>query len=148
MYKRILIATDGSELAGKAVDHGIALAQAVGASVVFVTVTQMWSAMEIAHDFEKGEYDAIKAYEGAAARSAELILQACDEKAATRGVEAYLRHVADARPADGILQTAELEDCDLIVMATHGHRGIKKVMVGSQTAEVVAASRRPVLVLR
>ncbi|NNF24862.1 MAG: universal stress protein [Rhodobacteraceae bacterium] len=148
MYERILIATDGSELAGRAVDHGIGLAKAVGASVLFVTVTELWSALEIAGEYEDGELDAVRAYEKVAAKSAEKTLSDCARRAASEGVAAKTRHVADRRPAEGIMTTADREDCDLIVMATHGRRGVQKMLIGSQTAEVLALSKRPVLVLR
>ncbi len=148
MYEKILIATDGSELAGRAVEHGLQLAKSVGAAVVFVTVTEIWSALEIAGDFERGNLDAVRAYEDATARSAEAILESATTRAAAMGVVSETRHVRDRKPAEGILDTAELEECDLIVMASHGHRGLKKMLIGSQTAEVITLSKRPVLVLR
>ena len=148
MYGKILIATDGSELAGKAVEHGLRLAKSVGASVVFVTVTEVWSALEIAEDLEERSLDAVQAYETAAARSAAAILEDATARAETAGVAFETRHVKDRKPAEGIMDTAELEECDLIVMASHGHRGLKKMLIGSQTAEVITLSKRPVLVLR
>lgn len=148
MYAKILIATDGSELAGKAVEHGLRLAKSVGAAVVFVTVTEVWSALEIAEDLEEGNLDAVQVYETAAARSAAAILEDATARAETAGVVFETRHVKDRKPAEGIMDTAELEECDLIVMASHGHRGLKKMLIGSQTAEVITLSKRPVLVLR
>lgn len=147
MYQRILIATDGSELATKAVQHGTKLASTLGASVVFVTVTRIWSALKMATDMESGELEAIKAYEAAAARSAEAILKACAEHATSQGVSSTLRHVSDYKPAEGILKIAKEDQCDLIVMATHGRRGLEKMMIGSETAKVLAMSATPVLVL-
>lgn len=148
VYKKILVATDGSELAGHAIDHGIALAKAVGAKVVFVTVTEQWSALEIAGEYESGDLGAIESYEAAAAKSAERILENCTKRAEAAGIVSETRHVADRRPAEGIMETSEKEDCDLIVIATHGRRGVRKMLIGSQTAEVIALSKRPVLVLR
>ena len=148
MYKKILIATDGSELADQAVSHGIGLAATVGASAIFVTVTEMWPALEIAHEFERGDLDAIEVYEDAAASSARAILDRAKAQARESNVDAEIRHVKDRKAAEGIMQTAELEDCDLIVMASHGLRGLRKMLIGSQTAEVIAVSKKPVLVLR
>ncbi|NND40925.1 MAG: universal stress protein, partial [Silicimonas sp.] len=54
----------------------------------------------------------------------------------------------DRHPAEGIIEKAELEDCDLIVMASHGRRGVQKMLLGSETAEVISFSEKPVLVLR
>jgi len=148
MYKRILIATDGSDLAGHAVEHGLHLANSVGANVVFLTVTELWPPLEMAGEAAFGELDAIKAYEDAAARSAEEVLKGAAAQAASIGVVSENRHVKYRKPAEGILDTAELEDCDLIVMASHGRRGLQKMLIGSQTSEVIALSKRPVLVLR
>ncbi len=148
MYKSILIATDGSDLADVAVEHGLRLAEAVGAAVVFVTVTELWSALHMSHEAAQGKLDAVKAYEDAEASSATTILENAAAKAAAIGVTSETRHVRDRAPAEGILDTAELEDCDLIVMASHGRRGLGRMLLGSQTAEVLAHAKKPVLVLR
>lgn len=148
MYNKILIATDGSELAGRAVDHGLLLAKAVGADVIFVTVTELWSALEIAREFERGDRNAINTYEAAAEAAARKILDEASERADAEGVKSVIRHVRDRKPAAGIMEVAESEGCDLIVMASHGRRGIEKMLIGSQTSEVLTFSKCPVLVLR
>lgn len=148
MYKSILISTDGSDLAGKAVEHGLDLAKSVGAGVVFVTVTELWSPLDMAAEAQSGTLDAIEAYERAMQRSAEAILKDVEAKASSKGVEAQCRHVQDRKPSEGILETADAEDCDLIVMASHGRRGLERMVLGSETAEVIALSKRPVLVVR
>lgn len=148
MYKKILVATDGSELAGKAVGHGIGLAKAVGAELVFVTVTEMWKPLEMAGEFANERRDAVKVYEEAAARSAEAILREAQARAVAQGMQAATRHVRDRRPAEGIVETADREDSDLIVMASHGRRGLSKMLLGSATAEVLVSTTRAILVLR
>ena len=149
MYSKILIATDGSPLAGKAVFHGIALAKAVGSRVAIVSVTEMWSALEISRKAGLGEgKEAIAVFERIAAEHASRHLAAAGESAGKAGVEFETHHIADQRPSDGILQVAREAGCDLIVMATHGRRGIDRVLLGSQTNEVVTRSQIPVLVLR
>ena len=75
MYKHILIATDGSELADRAVVHGLALAKEVKAPVTLVTVTQAWSALELAHEFRMGNPDPVHQFERMAAASAKVILR-------------------------------------------------------------------------
>ena len=75
-------------------------------------------------------------------------LAAAQAAAGKAGVKADHLHVADARAADAILETAEARGCDLIVMASHGRRGVERMLLGSQTAEVVSHSRLPVLVVR
>jgi nucleotide-binding universal stress UspA family protein len=148
MYKKILIPTDGSDLAGKAVHHGVALAKQVGASVVIVTVSEIWSSLEMAADAEIGQANPIELYEAAAAESANEILEAAKSIAAAEGIIAETVHVRDQAPAEGINQTAETHGCDLIVMASHGRRGLGRMLLGSQTAEVLAFAKVPVLVLR
>ena len=148
MYNRILIATDGSDLAGQAVEHGLRLAESVGATVVIVTVTELWFPHGMAEDVNAGRLDAIQVYEDVAARSAKTILEDATTRAVSMGVVSETRHVKDRKPAEGIMDTAELEECDLIIMASHGRRGLQRMLLGSQTAEVIALSKLPVLVLR
>ena len=148
MYKKILIATDGSDLAHKAVEHGVNLAKAVGAKVCIVTVTESWSSFVIASGVEFGKTKTVKKFEALAEKGAEKILEGAKDYAETVGVKYKVRHIADRLPAEGILEAAEVEACDLIVMASHGRRGAAAKMLGSQTAEVLANSQKPVLVLR
>jgi nucleotide-binding universal stress UspA family protein len=81
MYKRILIATDGSDLAQRAVTHGLALAKHVGAEVLFLTATEMWSAIEMTENAQHGKPHPIEDYEGKSAKWANKILAACKEQA-------------------------------------------------------------------
>lgn len=148
MYKSILIATDGSEMAGKAVTHGIALAKAHNAKAAVVTVTDIWSAFAMAHDFDQGKKDPIGRYETLAAEGAQRILDKAGAAAKEQGVDCQLIHVADKHPADGILQAAKDTGADLIVMASHGYRGVNRLLLGSQANEVVTHSKVPVLILR
>jgi nucleotide-binding universal stress UspA family protein len=148
MYKRILVATDGSELAKMAVEHGTKLAKSVGAKVIIATVTETWSAFQVASGIEGGEVDAVQKFEAAAKEAAQSILDAAKSQADALGVDAETKHVLDRPAAEGIIELSELEDCDLIVMASHGRRGLGRMILGSQTAEVLAMSKKPVLVLR
>ena len=148
MYRNILIATDGSELALKAVDHGAQLAKKVGASAIILTVTESWSGLDMAGDFEHGVMNPVEMYESTAAKSAEKILAVAAEKAKSHGIDCKTLHIRDSPPAEGILATATEKECDLIVMASHGRRGLNRMLMGSQTAEVIAYSKIPVLVLR
>lgn len=148
MYKKILIATDGSDQAESAVEHGLHLAKSLGAKVVFVTVTEPWSPLDVAAEAEQGNFDAIQVYEEAMALSAKAILKRAEQLAASISVGAEALHVKDRQPAEGILEIAELENCELIIMASHGRRGIQKMLLGSQASEVISLSTRPVLVVR
>jgi nucleotide-binding universal stress UspA family protein len=143
MYQHILIATDGSELAGKAVAHGLDLAKAVNAKVTFVTVSEpMWSAVpgEMAIAFPHEEYDK------STSATADRILSSVGNAAKEKGVSFDMKHTKEQFPADGILAAANESGCDLIVMSSHGRHGLAKLILGSQAAKVVNSSKVPVLV--
>lgn len=148
MYKKILIATDGSELATKAVRAGLELAKALNADVTLVTVTERWPVVETAAQAEMGVKDPVGHYEALAQRGAQSTLAAAAEVAGEVGVDCEQVHVRDRYPASGILETAEKEEADLIVMASHGRRGLNKVLLGSVANEVVSGSKIPVLIVR
>ena len=148
MYKHILIATDGSELAGRAVAHGIALAKEVKAPVTLVTVTALWSALDMAHKAREGQRNPLQQFEKIAAASAKSILDAAGQKAKAAGVTCKLVHVPDQHPAEGIIATAKKNGCDLIVMASHGRRAAGRLLLGSQAVEVLSHSKVPALIVR
>ena len=145
MLKHVLIATDGSELARKAVIQGLDIAKALGAKVTIVTVTEPWVAVapgEVAMAFP------IKEYDESVAANAEHILSMAAEEAKARGVDYTPQHVKDQFPAEGIIETAERRGCDLIVMASHGRRGMAALLLGSETQRVLIHSKVPVLIVR
>ena len=148
MYNRILIATDGTALANKAVSYGIALAKLAKAPISVVTVTDLWSAFEMAHDYDRGKKDPIGSYEALAAAAAKRVLDKAREEAQSQGVDCTAIHVADKHPAEGIIATAKEVGADLIVMASHGRRSINRLLLGSQANEVVTHSEVPVLIVR
>jgi nucleotide-binding universal stress UspA family protein len=127
MYTHILISTDGSELAQKGVDHGLALADEFGSKVTIITVTDR--------------------LEDTNTRYAEAILSAAKAAAEKMELTVVTLHIPNAAPAAAIVDAAKAQGCDLIVMASHGYRGIKRVLLGSQTAEVIATAHIPVLVV-
>jgi nucleotide-binding universal stress UspA family protein len=149
LYNHILITTDGSDLAQRGVDQGLSLAKALGSKVTVVIATERfpiqgattssgWVGSPV--DYER--------YDEGQKRLAGEILSAVKAEAGKLGVDANTVHVANAHPATAILEAAASYDCDLIVMASHGRRGISRMFMGSQTAEVLAHSHRPVLVVR
>ena len=148
MYRNILISTDGSDLAGKAVEHGVRLAKEMSAAVTFITVTEIWSALDMAAEVNRGTPNPMEIYEEMAAKTAQGILDAAKKVARDAGVKCETLHVRDRAPAEGIIATAEEKGCDLIVMASHGRRGLNRILLGSQTTEVLAYSKVPVLVVR
>jgi nucleotide-binding universal stress UspA family protein len=150
MYKHILISTDGSDVAQKGVDHGLSLAKAIGAKVTIVTVTErfpfyagsMTGAGWIPGPNEMADYEAGQK------KWASEVLVGVKAAADKLGVEAETLHVPDALPAEAIIETAGSRGCGLIVMSSHGRRGLGRLLLGSQTSEVLAHSPVPVLVVR
>jgi nucleotide-binding universal stress UspA family protein len=145
MYKRILVPTDGSELAGKAVAAAIDYARASGAVVVAFSVAQ--------------PYPILPAADGAlmidpgidSAELQQMAQQSVDEvaRAAKDGGVACETHTAMSfLPYEEIIRAAEEYRCDVIFIASHGRRGLSRLLAGSQTQKVLAHSRVPVLVLR
>jgi nucleotide-binding universal stress UspA family protein len=144
MYKHILIATDGSELAGKAVTTGLALAKQLKAKVTAVTASEPWTSMvtgEAAFAFP------VEEYEKAAAENATRILGEVSAAAKKQDVACETVRVNDFA-AEGIIETAKARGCDLIVMASHGRRGLARVLLGSQATRVLTLSTVPVLICR
>ncbi len=148
MYRHILIATDGSELANRAVLHGLALAKSVGAEATVLTVTAQWTASEMATRAELGEQHPVDDYERDAAAVARRILDLVREQAQILRVACETLHEPDSHPSEAILRIAEARDCDLIVVSTHARQGLARIIIGSQAAEVIAAAKVPVLVCR
>jgi Universal stress protein UspA and related nucleotide-binding proteins len=148
MYTRILIATDGSELAQKGLDHGLALAKRLDADVTIVTVTEPSlppaspTTAAWAPGFDLTELDNAKT------RSAQEILENATKQAQAAGVRASTVHVPNRYPAEGIMEAAKERGSNLIVVASHGRRGLGRLLLGSQTLEVLTHSSIPVLVIR
>jgi nucleotide-binding universal stress UspA family protein len=150
MYKHILISTDGSEVAQKGVDHGLSLAKSLGARATVVTVTErfpVFAQAGIAGAWAPAPVEMAQ-YEAAQKEIAQKVLAAVEAAADKLGVPAETVHVAEAYPAEAIVDLAKARDCSLIVMASHGRRGLRRLVLGSQTSEVLANSPVPVLVVR
>lgn len=148
MFKHILIPTDGSELSQKALTTGLALAKALEAKATAVTVTEPWDALSMAALAERNMPNPVADYEEGVAATANRILWGARETAKTMEVACTTVHVKDKQPAAGIIDTAKERGCDLIVMASHGRRGVSKLLLGSQATKVVTLSHVPVLVCR
>lgn len=145
MYKTILIATDGTELSEKAVQHGVGLAGAMNAEVTMVTVTEPWDAVIV------GEVAMVlppERYDETAEANARSILSKAKDVADQAGVTVYTMHMKDRHAADGIIEAAKERGANLIVMASHGRRGLSRLVLGSEANEVVTHSEVPVLIIR
>jgi len=145
MYKGILIATDGSALGAKAVQHGIALAKRIGASTTVLTVLPPFHMFTT--DTQMLE-DTPAQYKTRMQKHAEETLAAAAHTARAAGVACETIHVEHEHPYQAIIETAESKGCDLIVMASHGRHGISAIVLGSETVKVLTHSKIPVLVHR
>jgi nucleotide-binding universal stress UspA family protein len=145
MYKHILIPTDGSELSQKAIDYGTALAKSVNAKVTVLTVSTPFHAFAV----EPGLIiDTPERYQKRIAALATKYLNVAKEAAQAAGVSCETMHVEHDQPYLAIIETAARKSCDLIVMASHGRRGISAIVLGSETVKVLTHSTIPVLVFR
>ena len=148
MYKHILIATDGSELATKGVEHGMALAKPLGAKVTVLTVTEPLKAAAAQAAIAGGVDDPFGRYDQQIDQAMKARYKSVEQSASQYGITVDLQHEIDEFPAEAITRVAKLKGCDLIVMSSHGRRGIQKVLLGSQTSEVLVKTTVPVLVVR
>jgi len=145
MFKHILIPTDGSELSLLAVERGVQVALAFGAKVTG------FHAIPAFHTFtyHADMLEATRAeYVASAKQSALKILQALRDIAERAGVECDTQAATSDHPHEAIVHAAQACGCDLIVMASHGRRGLQGFLLGSETQKVLTHSKLPVLVLR
>jgi nucleotide-binding universal stress UspA family protein len=147
MYKRILVATDGSQLSDKAVEHGLKLADLTGAELVAVKVVPRYPQTY----FEGGvalAADEVAKIEKQWNDEAMDALNAVKAAGQLHNVKVKTTTVKSDLIAEALIATAKRHKCDLIVMASHGRRGLKRLLLGSETQQVLTHSHIPVLVLR
>ena len=147
MYKHILLPTDGSALAHGAVQAGVELAKAVGAKVTGFYAAPPATPLEFKGLLPVGFTGPAK-HARLIERAAVHYLAVVEQAAKAAGVPFRLEHVTDDYPADAIVAAARRNKCDLIFMASHGHRGFTSSLLGSQTQKVLAQSKIAVTVHR
>ena len=145
MHKHILIPTDGSALSQNAVGYGIALAKAVGAKVTGITVSTPFHIFSVDTEMLT---DTPESYKRRMKKIAAKYLAHVKDAAAEAGIGYEGVHVEHEHPYQAIIDTAKERGCDLIVMASHGRRGLSAVVLGSETVKVLTHSSIPVLVYR
>jgi len=148
MFKNILVATDGSKLSAKAVQHAIDLAETLGARLTAFYVSQVYTMQGFAESVAYEPQYSRKMYEARCKEDADKILGAVARKAASAGVKLSGVHAYSSLPWETIIATAKKQKCDLIVMASHGRRGVSALLLGSETHKVLTHSVVPVLVIR
>ena len=142
MYQHMLIPTDGSELAERAVTHGLSLAKFVGAKVTGIIVEERPAAWLLAAGVAFAEFtEQLKEYYASA-------LDSMANAAKQAGVPCDTVQVEDVRPYEAIIATATDRGCDLIVMASHGRGGLSAIVLGSVTNKVLTHTKVPVLVVQ
>lgn len=147
MYQRILVPTDGSKLSKKAVGSAVALAALCKAELIALKVVPRYPRSY----FEGGialPAEDIARIEAHWAQEGQLVVEAVAKLAAKKGVQAHAVTVRSDVVSDAVLNTVEKYGCDLVVMASHGRRGVKRLLLGSETHQVLTHAKVPVLVLK
>lgn len=147
MYSRILLATDGSHLSQKAVHAAIELAAKFGSELVAVKVVPHYIQTYFEGSFAISDED-VKNIEEQWVKGAEKVLSHVQEQAQAKGVSIKTQVIKSDDIALGLIDIAEQLKSDLIVMASHGRKGIKRLLLGSETLSVLTHANIPVLVLR
>ena len=150
MYKSILVATDGSTLSAEAVRQAVLLAKSIGAKLT------VFNAMPSYETFVNERYNVLpvlaapvkkKYKEEFAAASKKILDEACAQGAAA-GIDCARVSVTSESPYEAIIKQAMKSKCDLIMMASHGRKGLDGFLIGSETQKVLTHSKIPVLVVR
>jgi nucleotide-binding universal stress UspA family protein len=147
MFTRIMLATDGSKLSQKAVKSAIDMASKFNAELVAVKVIPRYVQTYFEGSFTVADID-VKSIEAQWAAGAQVVLDKIATSAAAKGVSVKTAVIKSDDIADGLVKAANKMKVDLIVMASHGRKGVKRLLLGSETQNVLTHSEIPVLVLR
>ncbi|KKB62616.1 universal stress protein UspA [Robbsia andropogonis] len=144
MFKHILVPTDGSELSQKAVDAAVQLAATTGGTLTGYACLPEYPVSPFTEVIVEPPMD----FHLRCERDAWRHLDKVSSLAASRGVRCNTRISTHASPYLGIIEAAEGEGCDVILMASHGRHGLARMLVGSETQRVLSHTRIPVLIYR
>jgi len=148
MFKHILLPTDGSKLAARAVVRGLSLAKSLGAKVTLLSVVPEFRMVADESFAVPMGVQFKERYEKEAKVRALKMLTAIRQKAAKSEIQCDITVVASDLPYQQIIAVAKKRKCDLVVMASHGRRGLTGLLLGSETVKVLTHSKVPVLVVR
>ena len=148
MYKNILVPIDGSKLSDKAAKEAASLARALGARLTLFHCAADFPAPVYAESAILAAQITSGQYRKEAVRVAEEVLAKAAAKLASTGLSIETMHAVNGLPYDAIVTAAAKKKCDLIVMASHGRRGLSGFLLGSETQKVLTHSKVPVLVVR
>ena len=147
MFTRIMLATDGSKLSQKAVKIAIDMASKFNAELVAVKVIPRYVQTYFEGSFTVADID-VKSIEAQWAAGAQQVLDKIATSATAKGVSVKTSVIKSDDISEGLVKAANKMKVDLIVMASHGRKGIKRLLLGSETQNVLTHSEVPVLVLR
>ena len=148
MYKHILLPTDGSKLSAKAVKQGIQFAKSIGAKVTALHVTPLYRTMMEDGFVAPAAATFRKRFEDESLKRSKAVLEGVRVEAMAAGIKCEGVSIAGDLPYDAIIKQAKKAKCDLIMMASHGRKGLSSILLGSETAKVLTHSTIPVLVVR
>ena len=144
MYKRILVPTDGSDITTKAVSTAVELARLTGGEVVGLAVKEPFPYTAISEMQPVAPQEFYDAQDRIAVKHLQIVKDAC----AAAGVPCSALVQESVVPWEAIVQQCSEKGCDLVVMASHGRRGVSALLLGSETQKVLTHSKVPVLVVR
>lgn len=148
MYKHILVPIDGSKLSDKALASAINLAKLAGAPLTALHVMSRMDPVMFADGYVAAEASWIEDYEKTARKKGKEHLRKAAQAAKKAGVRCATKMVTSGQPHQAIIAAARGRGCDLIVMGSHGRRGLSALLLGSETVKVLTHCKRPVLVVR
>jgi len=148
MYKHILLPTDGSPLSEKAVKQCIQLAKSVGAKITAINVTPEFQMIMDEGFIITNTAQIKKRFEEETGKRSKKLLAEVKASASAAGVDCDSVSVTSGVPYEAIIKQAKKAKCDLIMMASHGRKGLSSILLGSETAKVLTHSTIPVLVVR
>ncbi|HEV8096844.1 MAG TPA: universal stress protein [Burkholderiales bacterium] len=148
MYKHVLIPSDGSEVAEKAVGAGIEFARTVGAKITAFTAVGEYELPRASEMIAHKRVVSLQEHQDRVKRDADAILAKIAKRAAAAGVECDADYALCNRPHEAIIAAANRHGCDLIFMASHGRSGLSALLHGSETRDVLTHSTIPTLVYR
>lgn len=144
MFKHVLVPVDGSTTSRQAIGQAVDIVEAFKSAVTLVYVIDPYAFTGVGTDFAYGQAE----YLSAATTEANEAIAAAKEVFAARGIQAAGSVVEGHAIYRGILDTAETVGADLVVMGSHGRRGLERLVLGSVTAQVLSHAHLPVLVVR
>ncbi|MBS7287221.1 MAG: universal stress protein [Candidatus Freyarchaeota archaeon] len=143
LYKKIMVAIDGSEYSERALDRAINLAKTFNSQIILLNVVKT-EELEIVRQYSESSYELVKSY---LEQTADKLLTEAEKKVRKKGIEDVVKKVAFGDPAEKIVDEADSEGVDLIAIGTRGLTGVKRVVLGSTTQKVMRWSNKDVLVV-